>query len=235
MLFWQRKSTHKKIILWAKLTAFSSVIHALFLIWFFFLFKDRSSRLSFVVTPDLFNREIQFTIAPQPKPKIAKKVQAPRKVVPKKKNITKQTSLQKKVPVKKTTVPKKTVPVEKAAPKKTATAPKPKVVQEKPLVPEQANYQLDVRQIGVRERGLLAEFKLLHEEIVSQWAPPPGIAADCSCQVTMLIDWKGAINKFTINESSGVLMYDTAAQKALTMITMPRWTWGKELTITFNQ
>ena len=81
--------------------------------------------------------------------------------------------------------------------------------------------------MGMHEKGLLEEFKLLHEDIVAQWAPPPGIAPTCACKVTMLIDWTGAIKEFTVNESSGVLMYDMAAQRALTQVKMPKWAWGK--------
>lgn len=252
MLFWQRKSTHKRFVLWVKLAAISAVFHIVCLVWFFFIFKDRSSRLSLVVTPDLFNREIVFTIATQPKvtPKTSPVKKAASKKQTSQKKVIKQTTLasqktkpkaiQKKAPVKKV-APKPVVKkaVSKPAVKKEVAQPK---VEPKTSIPQKADplaqashHELEVHKIGVHERGLLEEFKALHEDIVSKWAPPPGIAPNCSCQVTMLIDWKGALRDLKMQESSGVLMYDTAAQKALTQIEMPKWTWGKEITITFNQ
>lgn len=269
MLFWLRRSTYKRVVLWAKFAAVSSILHLVILVWFFFVHKDRSSKLSFIVSPDLFNRNIQFTIASpakptlvktqvSAKPAIKKKNTPQKKQAPKKKQTTIQKSAKsttstssstKSKNIKKTTpakpapkpivqkkeLPPKEAPLEKKVETPPALAPAP--VENKPATQELAenNYEFEVCKIGVKEKGLLEEFKLLHEEIVSRWAPPPGIDAACACTLTVLVDWKGNIRTVTINESSGVLMYDTSAKKVLHELAMPKWAWGKELTITFNQ
>lgn len=271
MWFWQRKNTHNPIFSWLQLAGMIAIIHLTLLGLFFFVFKDRTSRLSLIVTPELFNREIKFTIAPsatkgapktavktatnvekkapvsekkkeQTKPvekkqtTIANKKPAEKKVAPKK------GSSIKKVPEKKQIVEKKAEPVKKEAlpalakevEKPVEKKPEPSTASATDTLAQVDHHELEVSKLGLYEKGLLEEFKVLHEEIVAQWAPPPGIASTCSCKITMLIDWEGVIRNFTVNESSGVLMYDIAAQKALTQVKMPKWTWGKEITITFN-
>lgn len=259
MLFWQRKSTHKRFVLWAKLAGLSTLVHVLFVVWFFFIFKDKSSRLSLIISPDLFNRNIEFTIASPPKLVLPKKsvsvgkkaITSPKKAPAKKvsKPANQTTVAPKKnvasAPKKQTPTPKKPAAKQathqKAAPKpvvKQAEKPQPiapQAAQSTPDILQDSHHEIEVHKIGLREKGLLEEFKALHEDIVSKWAPPPGIADDCSCQISVLIDWKGGVKTFKVIQSSGVLMYDTSAQKVLTQIEMPRWTWGKELTITFNQ
>ena len=64
--------------------------------WFLFVFKDRAAYLSLIITPDLFNNNIEFVFAPTPKP-------VPKKVVP--------------APAKKAAQPVQKAPVKKAAPK----------------------------------------------------------------------------------------------------------------------
>lgn len=270
MWFWQRKNTHSSILFWLQLAGMSAAIHLTLLGLFFFVFKDRTSRLSLIVTPELFNREITFTIAPSAKggaksktaskaaASTEKKAPAPEKkkepakpVEKKQTTIANKKQTEKKVAAKKAdkkVSEKKQIPEKKAEPVKKEAPPAPakeaeKSVEKKPEMPiasatdtlaQVEHHELEVSKLGLYEKGLLEEFKVLHEEIVAQWAPPPGIASTCSCKITMLIDWEGVIRNFTVNESSGVLMYDIAAQKALTQVKMPKWTWGKEITITFN-
>lgn len=268
MWFWQRKNTHNPIFSWLQLAGMIAIIHLTLLGLFFFVFKDRTSRLSLIVTPELFNREIKFTIAPSATkgaPKTAAKTatngEKKASVSEKKKEQTKpvekkQTTIANKKPAEKKVAPKKGSSIKKVAEKKqivekkaepvkkeAPATPEAKPVEKKPEPPVASatdtlahveHHELEVNKLGLYEKGLLEEFKVLHEEIVAQWAPPPGIASTCSCKITMLIDWAGVIRNFTVNESSGVLMYDIAAQKALTQVKMPKWTWGKEITITFN-
>src|SRR5579871_567601 len=75
MLFWQRKNIYNSRSLVLLLFCISAVIHIAGLGSYFFIFKDRTSRLSLTINPDLLNQEIQFTVAPLPK--------APAKVAPK--------------------------------------------------------------------------------------------------------------------------------------------------------
>lgn len=73
------------------------------------------------------------------------------------------------------------------------------------------------------------------QELRSAWNPPVGIAKDKVCQITMHLDWNGKIKQLTIDVSSGILMYDTAARAALYTMKMPLWMQGKSLTISFRQ
>ena len=154
--------------------------------------------------------------------------------------------MKKAPPVKAKVPPKKAVP--KPIQKKSLPVPKPKPMQnkiekkvvpkniaKKDVPPDQKKFEIATNKMNVHNRGLIQEFKLLHEDIVAHWAPPPGVSLRDGCQITVHVDWKGNVKQMIVDKSSGVLMYDSCARKVLYDIEMPRWTWGKELTVTFNQ
>jgi len=78
------------------------------------------------------------------------------------------------------------------------------------------------------------DFIALQHELSKHWQPPVGIDQSCACAITAHIDRQGKIEDVTIDDTSGVLMFDVAARTAMLAMELPRWTWGKSLSITFK-
>ncbi len=72
------------------------------------------------------------------------------------------------------------------------------------------------------------------KEIGNKWNPPAGFLG-CKCTVMVAVSWDGAAQAVDIAEPSGVLVYDIAARSALEDVKMPKWAWGKSITIAFKQ
>lgn len=264
MWFWLRKNIHEGNF--STFLAASALIHVLFLAWFFFGFKDRSSQLAFMVTPAMLNNKIEFVFGPvknsakpgtkntraavqknntktksapakklDMKTSIAqKKSQKPvAKKVETKKKIAKP--IEKKIEEKKTPESEKPKPEIKKEPEKKIEEVKTPINSDPIALSTNDSETIQQQQIGIHERGLIDEYIAFQKDIVAQWAPPPGVAHDCMCLVTVMVDWQGAVKDITIEKSSGVLVYDASARAALAKLTMPRWAWGKSITITFNQ
>ncbi len=83
-------------------------------------------------------------------------------------------------------------------------------------------------------KGFEQEYTDLYQTIASAWSPPSGIPPDVACTITVAIDRQGAITALSIDASSGMLMYDVAAQAALSEFQFPHIAWGKSITITFT-
>ena len=89
--------------------------------------------------------------------------------------------------------------------------------------------------IGRHDAQLLKVHEQIVEEIHKHWCPPVGIARDCVCELKVLVNGVGTVTKVNIEKPSGVLVYDISARSAVLAMTIPRWGWGKELMIAFNQ
>src|SRR3972149_9641767 len=168
MLFWLRKNTHK--LTWIHVAGISTVSHIATLMWFFFILKERGSKLSLVVTADLFNNDIQFVVEPMKKPKpvgkaVVQSKQKQKKAESKKlASKTTKTTVQKDVP-KKVATPKATIQQEAATPKshpaekKEIAKPEPVGEAVKEAIEEPKKYELATNAIGAHAQGLLEEFK----------------------------------------------------------------------------
>lgn len=88
--------------------------------------------------------------------------------------------------------------------------------------------------VGQAEMDALQAQDYIQQELAQHWAPPSGMRSDLFAIVTLTIDFEGAIKKIDLATSSGNLLFDTAAKKAAAQITPARWTFGKELSITFK-
>lgn len=88
--------------------------------------------------------------------------------------------------------------------------------------------------VGQAEMDALQAQDYIQHELAQHWAPPSGMRADLFAIVTLTIDFEGVIKKVDLATSSGNLLFDTAAKKASAQITPARWTFGKELSITFK-
>ncbi len=170
------------------------------------------------------------TMMQQPKKAVEKKVSKKaekKKVEPKKKDLS-AAEAKKKEPDKELVKEKEPEPEAKPQEQKPIEAEKgPESEHDEQLAQPAHEFSLS-------DMGLYEEYVMLQETIGSTWAPPPGIQQGAACKITFVVDWQGIITDMTIDESSGVITYDVSARSALEAITMPRWTWGKKLTITFN-
>ncbi len=88
--------------------------------------------------------------------------------------------------------------------------------------------------VGQMEMDALQAQEYIQQELAQHWAPPSGMRSDLFAIITLTIDFEGAIKKVELTTSSGNLLFDTAAKKAAAQITPARWTFGKELSITFK-
>lgn len=88
--------------------------------------------------------------------------------------------------------------------------------------------------VGQAEMDALQAQEYIQQELAQHWSPPTGMRSDLFAVVTLSIDFEGAIKKVDVTTSSGNLLFDTAAKKAAGHITPARWTYGKELSITFK-
>lgn len=210
MWFSLRKNTHKRIILWSKLGSLVGVVHLLLLFFFFFIYQDRLRHLSFIISPELMQRVVEFRIA----------VETVQKVAPKKQSQSMASQKQSKV---------------SSAKKKVAPKPQPikKSFTQSPGSLKSEPFKLDL-QAKAQCAGMAPEYTLLYQEIASHWTPPPGVPADCTCSITIAIDQKGNVIHMNVDNSSGMLMYDLAARAALSELQVPRFAWSRSITITFT-
>lgn len=88
--------------------------------------------------------------------------------------------------------------------------------------------------VGQAEMDALQAQEYIQQELSQHWAPPSGMRSDLFAIITLTIDFEGVIKKVDLATSSGNLLFDTAAKKAAAQITPARWTFGKELSITFK-
>ena len=88
--------------------------------------------------------------------------------------------------------------------------------------------------VGQAEMDALQAQEYIQQELAQHWSPPAGMRSDLFALVTITVDYEGAIKKIDLITSSGNLLFDTAAKKAAAQITPARWTYGKELSITFK-
>lgn len=185
----------------------------------------------------------------KPQPQVIKKVQP--KKVPVTKTAQKAPEKTKALPEKKiTTVQKKVVTIPE--PKKTtvAVAPQKTAPPSKPVVPQKiAPAPTAAAVIKKTEPPVAApiisaqQLKAYHEELENAlvgelgktWQPPQGFNAQASCSYKLEISKSGTLEKATLVQSSGILVYDVAARSAIFKMTRyPLWSHGKEVIVTFR-
>jgi hypothetical protein len=173
-----------------------------------------------------------------------KKKQVVVKKTVKKKNAVKSPAVTpQKTKVKPKLIPEK--PVKKAQPK---TLSQPNKNIEKIAAPEPAQSAgqtqaaeaienlpgCEAIAIAYADARLMHQYMALQNELSKYWAPPPGMADDCKCQLTACIDRTGVVSDVMVQESSGVLIFDITARSALLAVAWPVWSWGSSITITFK-
>jgi len=71
----------------------------------------------------------------------------------------------------------------------------------------------------------------IQQSIQQCWTPPIGIAAGTSCQMRVTVSAQGTAQAVKIEQSSGVLVYDTSAKAALFQVEYPQEVYNKTITI----
>lgn len=89
-------------------------------------------------------------------------------------------------------------------------------------------------ELSLDELAFLKKLDELQQELTSVWHPPIVQKANPSCTVELYISWEGIIENIAIKETSGILIFDTAARKAVLDMRIPLWAKGKSITITLK-
>ncbi len=244
MWYWRHKSTHRPLLLWICLAGAMALLHLLIFLLLFFIYQDTISHLTFVITPHGGARNIEFRVAvetvkknPSARRQRAAATKPVCKAVVHEKTTLAAPQKKEAAPAKKPIVaPEKkkellaehkvTPPVPVAAP---AIAAAPQV----PVAPLQEPVALQITS-NKDIQGFQEEYALLGQDITAHWAPPPGMPAEAACTITITIDRAGVVTAMVVDTSSGMLIYDLAAQSALSELQFPHVAWGKSITITFT-
>lgn len=124
---------------------------------------------------------------------------------------------------------------EKIAPEEKKTLEKESACLDKP--PEQpASYfnNPESTEISLDQLEMLRKIDHLQQELLSVWHPPIVQKSNPSCILELYVNWEGSIESITIKESSGILIFDTAARNAVRNMHIPLWAKGKSITITLK-
>ena len=97
-----------------------------------------------------------------------------------------------------------------------------------------ASSEPDAIYVGQQEMEALQLQEFIQREIAQHWMPPPGMPKETSCIIKVTIAFDGNSASADIQQSSGVLIFDGAARKAALKLQPPKWTYGKELLLTFK-
>lgn len=88
--------------------------------------------------------------------------------------------------------------------------------------------------VGRDEIDQYRENTELRDALAAVWHPPVGIEPDEPCKLEVVVDNNGGAERVTVEASSGILVYDSAAQAALYETIFPERQHGKVLHITFR-
>jgi TonB family protein len=123
----------------------------------------------------------------------------------------------------------------KEAQKQSEASKVPQDIKNNAGVAEQASDKTTPMYLGQEEWYSLQVQEALQAELVKHWNVPAGLATDLMCQVAVVVNRQGVIEKVRIIESSGVLAFDISARTAASKMQLPLIARGKEFVITFKQ
>jgi outer membrane biosynthesis protein TonB len=249
MLHWQLKKLLRVTRVWITLFFVTTLFHLLLLFSLFFVYQSNiryhfdinstPSDVPIILVP--FAKRVHATLPRAPVTHAPKKNSVP----PATTTIKKEEKISKPEPVKQTLIQKeKKEPVKKvkAEPVKKETPPQvvPKKIEEvkkiqpletKPLPLE----EVQPMQVGTLELQELQMQEYINEQMAQHWHPPAGFDEQLECQLRLIINLQGKIKQIVIDKTSGTRAYDAAAQLAAVALEIPRWAYGKELSLTFKQ
>lgn len=197
----------KRLTLWAKLVTVSTLFHLFLLFSLFVWYRDPFCALFLTIRPDMLKHNVIYTIAFE---------EPPKEELPEKEQVQPEEKLANQEPE----VPKK------ESQKSAQKTESPKKVEQKKMAQSEPALS---KQESVADRYID-----LYKEISQKWSPPPGIPSETACELTMQIDGNGNTIDTQISKSSGVLVFDVAAQAAIDELNYPQWAWGKAISLTFS-
>lgn len=251
MLLWLQKNLPKSIVLLGKLLAFSTSFHVIVLFVLFFIYTGENNNFSFQISKDILHSDAPVVFLPLYKRIAPKKALKSQKTIDKKKDII-EPKLSNEGKAKPAKIDKATTIVQ-AAPKKAKPQKKEKQELVKPepakIVPErkgekeialtqnaaQQSNETDIQYIGRDDLNALQMQEFINQEIGNHWNPPLGVPSDAFCEIKVIVNWQGALSDCKISKASKVIIFDISARKAVKAMAFPKWLWGKEFTITFQQ
>lgn len=102
------------------------------------------------------------------------------------------------------------------------------------LAPIVIGEQVPLSESLMQDPFLVKQYGALQDEVSRHWKPPMGMQPMNTCHVSACVTNDGAIETLTITQSSGILVFDIAARKALLSSELPVWVKGKTITIVFK-
>jgi len=260
MWLWQPKNLLKlRLVFWSRVLLVSALMHTMLLFFLLCVYKGDNFSYHFSVDraalheANIIFLPLQKRAAPvvpksqqsaQPdgakQSKVAKAIKKVRKVVEEPKPGTRLIAAPKpkgkKRLVKKNQIKKETLQNEKSADKKIESKVEPAKEVSKSAAAEQATkIEEQALYLGQADLDALQIQDAISHEILNHWKPPTGLANNVSCQIKVQLGWEGKISSVAVQESSGIVIFDISARTAAGKMQLPKWAWGKELIITFNQ
>lgn len=196
------------------------------------------------VTPTKKHTEKTTSIVEQKKKKVAA-------AHPKKKNSSKEKKQVTKNDIKKELIPPQVTEQKKPElPKEIKPQPQPEPVVAQAPVPLPEKNELAPQSIEpttlapiaigeplnnvVQDPLFAKQYAVLQEEVGRHWKPPAGIQPRNTCHISACVAHDGTLQTLTIAQSSGILVFDIAARKAVVSSELPQWIKGKAITIVFK-
>lgn len=85
------------------------------------------------------------------------------------------------------------------------------------------------------EHDMFVMHEQIQHEVARCWRPPLGVTPGTRCVVTFYVSWQGQLESCTVQEPSGILMFDMSVRASLKDMVFPRSFYGKKCTLTFMQ
>jgi outer membrane biosynthesis protein TonB len=92
----------------------------------------------------------------------------------------------------------------------------------------------EVLYVGQEEMDALRVQEYIQSEMSEHWRPPAGMRKNICCVISVVVAHDGALASITMDQASGVLLFDGAARRAAAQLQPPRWAYGKTLSLTFK-
>lgn len=256
MWLWQQQRLAKRTKFLGKLLFLSFVFHSIGA--FFLLFMYKGDALSTLHISSAQSQQVIIRVMPLTglSKKINQKAITRKTYATSTQKVVAQTkkTIVKKEPVKKNIVKKKAASVtqkkeiKKVVPKKVMEQKKTQPIKElKKVEPQpikksvdpvkkasQDNQIEDVKYVSQKEYNAFMAQAEFQEAIIEVWTPPAGMSDSLVCTVALSVDWKGNLQHHSVQDSSGVLVYDIAVEQALEKVKIPHSLWGKSVTIAFK-
>lgn len=225
-----QRSQHVRPDAFKRTLIYSCCAHALLL--FFLLFTVATDVLRIDMQPA---HEARVICVPAYRVPPVQKVPKKTKKVPEaKQQLEKPQPVKKEVPKKQEEKPATTIEIKKEAAKKVVE----EVKKQKQIESPEKTAEKEEEQILYVNKDTYAHMQLaraLQDAIALHWQPPPGIPADCSCDIQVTVNKAGKPSQPAVVKKSGWPIYDMAAKQAVLKTTYPPAVRGRTVIVHFSE